>query len=410
MPKSILPLLFFVQRSSMERRDLTKSQAMRGFVFGSLIFFAVFASTAVPIPLYSTFQSQIGLTNADVSYTMLWYLCGVVLTLLLASRLSDAFGRRRVTFLTVALAIVGCLLFLQARDSFMVFAARFVQGVSAGLTMSAVSALVVDCISRYNLSLGSAMASCGSMVGIMMGSIGVGVLFGATHSTQAAFGVMAVILAVSACGLVFVPDPLAVRASKRSVLKVSVFIPHHAKRAFFIANCLYLATWVTGSFFQAFSSPLAVAELHSSSTLLAALVLSAAMAPSMIGGPLTARLTRKHALWVGIALLCASSIGMACTLAAHATAAFLGACALFSVSMGITNSTSLRMLLVAVEPSQTSAIIGSVNLFAYLGCSVFSFLFGPMVGAWGYTGSLWLLAAVNGVLSVAVLAVARPLK
>ena len=127
---------------------------------------------------------------------MFTYLTGVALTLLLAGRISDAFGRTPVTSLTLMLAIVGCIMFMMADSGAAVLAARFVQGLSAGFGMSAVSALVIDCVGEKHLGWGSTVASCGAMVGIMIGSVAVGVLYDIVPSIAVLYGIMIVILAV----------------------------------------------------------------------------------------------------------------------------------------------------------------------------------------------------------------------
>ncbi|MFR1640374.1 MAG: MFS transporter, partial [Eggerthellaceae bacterium] len=104
-------------------------------------------------------------TDADISATMLMYLFGVVLTLFLSGSLSDAAGRRPLAAASLLLAMLGCFLFLRAADPTIVLVARAVQGVSCGLAMSAVSALVVDsAVGRYE-GFGLAVAGCGALLG-----------------------------------------------------------------------------------------------------------------------------------------------------------------------------------------------------------------------------------------------------
>lgn len=98
----------------MHKEELTDGQSLRGFALATIAFLAIFAATAIPIPLYADYQATIGLTTADISNTMFAYLTGVALTLLLAGRISDAFGRTPVTSLTLMLAIVGCIMFMMA--------------------------------------------------------------------------------------------------------------------------------------------------------------------------------------------------------------------------------------------------------------------------------------------------------
>ena len=57
-----------------------QDQGVRGLAIATFAFIVVFAASAVPIPLYSEYKGAIGLTDADISATMLMYLFGVVAT------------------------------------------------------------------------------------------------------------------------------------------------------------------------------------------------------------------------------------------------------------------------------------------------------------------------------------------
>ena len=210
----------------MHKEELTDGQSLRGFALATIAFLAIFAATAIPIPLYADYQATIGLTTADISNTMFTYLTGVALTLLLAGRISDAFGRTPVTSLTLMLAIVGCIMFMMADSGAAVLAARFVQGLSAGFGMSAVSALVIDCVGEKHLGWGSTVASCGAMVGIMIGSVAVGILYDIVPSIAVLYGIMIVILAVCLFLMPVVHEPLDQTLSLRAVHEGARLHPH----------------------------------------------------------------------------------------------------------------------------------------------------------------------------------------
>ena len=54
----------------MHKEELTDGQSLRGFALATIAFLAIFAATAIPIPLYADYQATIGLTTADISNTM----------------------------------------------------------------------------------------------------------------------------------------------------------------------------------------------------------------------------------------------------------------------------------------------------------------------------------------------------
>ncbi len=384
----------------MNRRELTKWQSLRGFVFATAVFLVIFAASAAPIPLYADYQRTIGLTTMDVSLTMLTYLAGVSLTLLFIGRISDAIGRLSTTFFTLCLAIVGCEVFLGATDAASVLFARFIQGIASGLAMSAVSALVIDCVSERHLSWGSTVASCGSMFGIMLGSLGVGMLYSATANASLVYTVTIGLLAVCLFLLMLIPEPIERGASLRAAVKVRVFIPREGRLIFALVVCLYLATWMVSSFFQSFSSPIAYECFGAATPMMGSVILACVMAPSVVGGPMVARLRPETALAVGVGILVISVAALAAAVAIGSAAAFLAACVVFSVASGICTATSLRMLLVEVSVLQVSAVLASVNLLAYVGSAATGVLFGMLLDASSYTlvfAVQALIAAVSAV-------------
>lgn len=365
----------------MHKEELTDGQSLRGFTLATIAFLAIFAATAVPIPLYADYQATIGLTTADISNTMFTYLTGVAMTLLLAGRISDALGRTPVTSLTLMLAILGCIMFMMADSGAAVLAARFVQGLSAGLGMSAVSALVIDCVGEKRLGWGSAVASCGAMVGIMIGSVGVGVLYDVVPSTGALYGIMIAILAVCLFLMPVVHEPLDRTLSLRAVMRVRVYIPSDNRRLFAVVAVCYLGTWLVSCFFQSFAAPIARQCFGETAPLAGSIILALIMAPSLFGGPLVQRFEPKRTLVVAMAVVTVATAGMAAFVASGAELLFMVDCAVFSFAMGVAVSVSLRLLLLRVSVLRVSAILSSVNLVAYAGSAVTGVLCGVLLEA-----------------------------
>ena len=327
----------------MHKEELTDGQSLRGFALATIAFLAIFAATAIPIPLYADYQATIGLTTADISNTMFTYLTGVALTLLLAGRISDAFGRTPVTSLTLMLAIVGCIMFMMADSGAAVLAARFVQGLSAGFGMSAVSALVIDCVGEKHLGWGSTVASCGAIVGIMIGSVAVGILYEVVPSIAVLYGIMIVILAACLFLMPVVHEPLDQTLSLRAVLRVRVYIPTDNRRLFAVVAVCYLATWLVSCFYQSFSAPIAQQCFGETSPLAGSVILALIMAPSLLGGPLVQRFEPKRTLVISMAAVTVTTALMALFVLMGAELLFMADCALFSFAMGVAVSVSLRL-------------------------------------------------------------------
>ena len=382
-------------------------QGVRGLAIATFAFLAVFAALAVPIPLYSEYKATIGLSDVDISATMLMYLFGVISTLFLSGSLSDAVGRRPLTAAALLLAMLGCFLFLDARDSFAVLLARVVQGVSCGLAMSAISALVVDsAVGRYE-QFGMAVAGCGALLGVMAGSLAVGFLCMAISEHDTIYAIMIALLGVGVLLVPLAPETVVRRVSLRTAAKPVLSIEPKLRRVFPVAACAYIASWGVGTFFQSFSSPVAVECFGAESTFVASVILALSMAPSVLGAPIEARLRSGFSLRVAMAVFLASSCAMCAAMAAGALGPFLAFTALFGLSTGMCLSGSLRLLFAEADASGTATVVSTINLTGYIGSAGMSFMMGALVDATSLPGVLAALTAVALVASVVVFAKTR---
>lgn len=224
--------------------------------------------------------------------------------------------------------------------------------------MSAVSALVIDCVGERHLGWGSTVASCGAMVGIMIGSVAVGILYDIVPSIAVLYGIMIVILAVCLFLMPVVHEPLDQTLSLRAVMRVRVYIPTDNRRLFAVVAVCYLATWLVSCFYQSFSAPIAqqcfrrdlafgrsVSGPHHGAV--------ASRRPPRAALRAQAHPRRLHGGRDG-------HHGADGAMRPHGRRASVhGDCALFSFAMGVAVSVSLRLLLLRVSVLRVSAILAS---------------------------------------------------
>lgn len=375
---------------------------LRGLLIATFAFIMVFAASAVPIPLYSEYKGSIRLTDADISATMLMYLFGVIATLFLSGSLSDAAGRKPLTAVSLLLAMLGCFVFLNVADPLMVLVARAVQGVSCGLAMSAVSAMVVDLSVGRHEGFGMAVAGCGALLGVMAGSLAVGFLSLATSEHGVIYWIMIALLALSLALVPAAPETVVRRAPLRTACKPVVSIDPKLRRAFPIAGCAYIASWGIGTFFQSFSSPVAVECFGAEDPFVASAILALSMAPGALGAPIEARMRSGVSLRVSMAALLAFTCGMCVSMAAGALVPFLVLVALFGLSTGMCLSGSLRLLFADADAGGTAAVVSTINLVGYAGSAMLSGVMGALVGITTLVGVLAALALFAMATTVAV--------
>src|SRR5687767_377862 len=96
-------------------------------------------STALP-----AIQSDLGFTAEGLAWTVNAYLVPLGGLLLLAGRLGDLVGRRRMLITGLALFVVASLLCGLAAGPEMLIGARFLQGIAAAMASSVVLGMIVE--------------------------------------------------------------------------------------------------------------------------------------------------------------------------------------------------------------------------------------------------------------------------
>lgn len=346
--------------------------AMRGAIVGTVALVTVFAAASAPIPLYATWQQQLGLSASDVSMTIVMYLFGVLSVLFFAGSLSDASGRRPTVGAALACGVAGCLLFIGLSSGPMLQFARFVQGVSCALSMSATSAFVIDCTSERHRTFGMTIASTGYLIGLTVGSLGIG--FFATVSTAywQVFAVMAVIMLATMLVLPFTPETVHKRITWKKAVKPMTHVPAHLRKLLPIVAGGYISTWSVGFFFQSLSTPASVDYFGATDPLIPSLVLALAMAPSALGGPVSARMGTRSSMIVGYIIMFGAIVALGVCMVLGLLIPYLMLEVVFAVATGMILSSSLHMLISASTPQENASVVTLANLTGYVGSTVVS--------------------------------------
>lgn len=346
--------------------------AMRGAIVGTVALVTVFAAASAPIPLYATWQQQLGLSASDVSMTIVMYLFGVLSVLFFAGSLSDASGRKPTVGAALACGVGGCLLFIGLSSGPMLQFARFVQGVSCALSMSATSAFVIDCTSERHRTFGMTIASTGYLIGLTVGSLGIG--FFATVSTAywQVFAVMAVIMLATMLALPFTPETVHKRITWKKAVKPMTQVPAHLRKLLPIVAGGYISTWSVGFFFQSLSTPASVDYFGATDPLIPSLVLALAMAPSALGGPVSARMGTRSSMIVGYIIMFGAIVALGVCMVLGLLVPYLVLEVVFAVTTGMILSSSLHMLISASTPQENASVVTLANLTGYVGSTVVS--------------------------------------
>jgi MFS family permease len=338
-----------------------------------------FAAAAVPVPLYNIYRAEDGFTNAGISMAMVAYAAATVAALLVLGRVSNHLGRRRPAIASLGLIALGCLLLLNVHAVGTLLAGRILVGLGTGLASGTLSSYVLDTAPAKPQWLASVASSQGPMLGLTVGAIAAGALvqFG-PWPRHLVYLACVILLGVSA-GLVAIspetvtPGP-GVWRSLRPQLRVTGEVTHLLP----VAAAVFLATWATGAFYQAFVPALVQEQLHTRSPLVLGLVLAAYMTPSVLGAPIGDRFTSAAAQRLGMVTFLAGMVGIITAIEAGTLLLFIVATIVAGAGQGIAISAAIRGLVQGRAAAERAPIFSTIYLLCYCGAAFPSLVAGRL--------------------------------
>jgi EmrB/QacA subfamily drug resistance transporter len=135
----------------------------------------VLDATIVNVALPSI-QDDLGFTSSSLAWVVNAYLIAFGGLLLLAGRLGDLIGQRRVFLVGLAVFTVASLLCAVAQNQEMLIAARFIQGVGGALTSAVILGMIVTMFPQPGeqakaLGVYGFVASAGGSIGLLSGGV-----------------------------------------------------------------------------------------------------------------------------------------------------------------------------------------------------------------------------------------------
>ena len=223
------------------------------FVSAVLALVAVFVANAAPVPLYNVYRAEERFTNAGISLAVVAYSLGTIAALLVLGRVSNQLGRRRTAIASLSLLLLGCLLLLNVHAIGTLLAGRLLMGIGAGLASSSLTAYIVDTAPTRPAWLASVASSQGPMLGLTVGAIGAGTLvqFG-PWPRELIYLVCAGLLLLSAALVAISPETVTPTPVAWRSLLPRVQVPAQVRHLLPVAAAVFVSTWATGAFYQAF--------------------------------------------------------------------------------------------------------------------------------------------------------------
>ena len=354
--------------TSLRRQNRTLRLAF-GSAVVSLV--AVFAAVGATIPLFNVYRAEDGFTNAGISLAVVAYSAATLSTLLVLGRLSNHVGRRPTAIASLGLLVLGCLLFLNVHEIGILIAGRLLMGLGAGLASSSLTAYIVDTAPARPTWLASVASSQTVMLGLAVGAIASGALvqFG-PWPRDLIYLVVICLLLLSAALVAISPETVTPTPGGWRSLHPSVRVPFRVRHLLPVAGAVFLATWATGAFYQAFVPALVADQLHTNSSLVIGVVFAAYMGASALGAPLGGRFSPAAAQRMGMTAFLAGWIGLIAAITTGALPLFITATIIAGAAQGIAISAATRGLLDGSALPDRAPTFAVIYLLSYISATI----------------------------------------
>lgn len=381
----------------------THVRASAGFVVALIAVAGMMAGASAPSPFYPVLQERIGFSAGTMTIIFAVYAVALLLTLLVAGALSDHIGRRPVISAGLMILSTSMVIFWQADSVDTLIGARIVQGIAAGLLLSALTAAVVDYEPPSRPGSAAVLNTVTPIAGLAFGAL----LSGAALDLvgEAAFGIVFVACAVSfvALGLLLwvAPETSPRAEGLLTSLRPRVGVPAPARAAFLRALPALIASWATGGLYLSLGAPLVAGELGGTSHLAQGLVVTALAVGGSTACFIARAWTARRTTLYGTTALAG---GMALTLLALGVASlpwFLVASVIAGTGFGTAFLGVMRSLTPLVGVHQRGELFAAVFVASYLAFGLPAVVAGFASGevglqatTYGYGAGVVLLAAV----------------
>lgn len=379
-----------------------------GFALVLSAVIAMMVGASAPSPFYPVLQQEIGFSSATLTGIFAVYAVFLLLTLLATGSLSDHIGRRPVISAGFVVLAISMVVFWHADSVAMLFGARLVQGIAAGLLMSALSAAVVDFEPTARPGSAATLNSVGPLAGLAGGALIAGALLDQVSGALAVvFGGLTVVYVLFAAAVWLVPETSPRHEGLARSFIPRVGLPTAARAPFLRSAPALFAGWATSGLYLSLGAPLVSQELGGENHVEQGLVVAVLTGVGAFTCFAARRQTPRNITIGGTSML---AIGTALTLVALAFGSYWGfvaAAVIAGVGFGASFLGIMRSITPTAAPHERGELFASVFVISYLAFGVPAVIAGiaaPHIGlaetTFIYGGLVVLLSATATLLRI----------
>ncbi|XVQ07219.1 MFS transporter [Spirillospora sp. CA-255316] len=340
---------------------------LAGLILLASIVVSFLASSSAPTPLYAIYADEWHFSPATTTIIFATYSIAVLLALLVLGRMSDHFGRKPVLLAALALQIVAMVVFVTAHGIGTLLAGRVLQGVATGGALGALGAAMLDVDRRRGTRANAAAPGMGTGVGALLSGLVVQYL---PAPTRLVYLLLIGTFVVQAIGVVLLPETVTRRRGRRvavSALAPELAMPRRLRGPMFAVAPVLFAVWALAGFYGSLGPALARQLSGSTSVVLGGLGLFLLAVVSSLTTVALGRTPPRTVMFLGIALLVASSLATLIAVESSSLLGFFSAAFVAGIGFGAGFQGGIRAVVPLAAAHERSGVLSSLYLVCYLG-------------------------------------------
>jgi MFS family permease len=337
----------------------------------------MFMGAVIPTPLYPLYQERFGFSNIVLTAIYAVYVLGNLVALLIFGRVSDQIGRRNATLPAIGFAVISTILYLLARGTSWLFAARLVSGFATGIASGTATAWISELPASGGKSAAGRIAAFANFVGLAVGPLAAGFLAAlAPWPLHLVFIIYLAVLLAIGTAIVFSPETVEKRVHHFHDLSLTprLGVPRNIRVQFISPAVTAFVVFALIGFYAALIPNLLADSLHQKSPATSGGVVFGLFAVAATCVILTGGLASRTAMLGGLVMLLPSVWLLVAAQVAHSTPLLLCATALGGLSAALGYRGSLQETNRIAPSDQRSEVVSTYLVAVYGGNSV------PVIG------------------------------